>query len=40
MVMNRLRKVIRRSPDPLKDNCTLEQCRNCNEDCPLIDGCC
>ena len=40
MVIDRLRKAIRRNPDPLKNECTLEHCRNCQGECPLIDGCC
>jgi len=40
MVMERLRKAIKRNPSPLEDEVKLEHCRNCDGDCPFIDGCC
>lgn len=40
MVMDKLRKILRKNPDCLEDEVTLEHCRGCKGDCPFINGCC
>ena len=40
MVLDKIRKALRKNPDSLQDDAKLEHCNNCDGDCPLIDGCC
>ena len=40
MVLEKIRNALRRTPDCLHNEVKFEHCRECNGDCPMIDGCC
>lgn len=40
MVLEKLKRALRKSPDRFEDEVKLEHCRECDGDCPFINGCC
>lgn len=40
MILERIRKALNKSPEQYNDGATLEHCRECDGQCPFIDGTC